>query len=178
MKRETFEMDLGMIPVSHPTHISPADFRENLDRAVSVFSYLEDALRKAIVASTFTKTYPESEVEDPFSGRMKTRGWALSEPLPILADMYLKAVEDRQGTPSPETIRLVEDIKRVAKARKKILCPASWHAASRAGETTPFFVSRQKEFVGTSIDVAFLKQVYAHVAELRVAVIENVGMLD
>lgn len=178
MRRETFEVDLGMPPLGHPTHILPAEFFEHLGRVMCEFSCLEEALRKAICAFNSTKTYPESEVEDAFNRWIKAMNRALSETLPTLADIYLKTVEDLQGTPSPETIRVVEDIKRVAKVRRNILCPASRRAANRAGETIPFFVSRQKEFVGTSIDVAFLKQVYAHVAELRVAVIESVGILD
>lgn len=176
MKPESYVLNVDMLPSGQPTHILPAEFWEHLGRAVGAFGYLEEVLGKAIFAFTSTKTYPESEVEDAFKRWIKTMNRALSETLPPLSDMYLKAVEDLQGTPSTETTQLVEEIKEAAKVRN-ILCHASWRAENDAGEIIPLFVNRKQEYVDSSIDVDFLKQVHAHVAELCIVVIESVTIL-
>jgi hypothetical protein len=68
---------------------------------------------------------------------------------------------------------LVEDIK-AATVVRNVLCHGSWRTPNADGASVPLFVNRHKEVFETPIDVTYLQQVQAHVAELACSVVDTV----
>jgi len=57
---------------------------------------------------------------------------------------------------------------------RNVLCHGSWRKPNEEGGSVPFFVNKQMMVFDTAVDIAFLQQTQAHVAELACAVINSV----
>jgi hypothetical protein len=98
---------------------------------------------------------------------------ALTDQLWNLAESYGKVASSNPANATKNIDELVEHIKRATVVRN-VLCHGSWRAPNVNGASVPLFVNRQKKVFDTAIDVAFLEQVQAHVAELACCVVETV----
>jgi len=90
-----------------------------------------------------------------------------------LAESYGKATRDNPETTTENVSDLVEKIREAAVIRN-VLCHGSWRPPNEDGASIPRFISRKKEIFESPIDVAYLRQVQAHVAELSCSVIDTV----
>ncbi|WP_417713088.1 hypothetical protein [Pseudophaeobacter arcticus] len=97
----------------------------------------------------------------------------MTDPLINLAESFGKATRDNPATTIGNVSELVEDIKTAAVYRN-VLCHSSWRPPDAKGASIPLFVSRKKEVFKTPIDVAFLRQIQTHVAELSCSVVDTV----
>jgi hypothetical protein len=156
-----------------PTHNHGPEFWEHLGRTIASFGFLEETLGKAIFAFTATRNYNEHEIEDAYEVWQKKLERALTGQLVNLAEEYCKATRDNPNTTTETVSDLVKEIKEAAKIRN-VLCHGSWRPPEGNGASTPFFVNRNLEIFETPIDVAYLRQVQAHVAELSCHVINTV----
>lgn len=166
-------IDRKSLPEMFPTHQHEQEFWEHLGRAVASFGALEEILAKAIFAFTATRRYPADEIEDAYEEWLPKLERALTDQLVNLAEAYGKATRDNPETTTENVSDLVDDIKAAAKIRN-VLCHGSWRAPDENGASVPLFVNRQKEIFETPIDVVFLKQTQAHVAELICSVVDTV----
>ncbi|MCZ7676020.1 MAG: hypothetical protein M5U35_09335 [Roseovarius sp.] len=97
----------------------------------------------------------------------------MTDQLVKLAEAYGKATRENPETTTENVSDLVEDIKAAA-AIRNVLCHGSWRTPDNSGASIPLFVNRKKEVFETPIDVAYLRQVQAYVAELSCSVIDTV----
>jgi heptaprenylglyceryl phosphate synthase len=77
------------------------------------------------------------------------------------------------ATTTENVDELVEDIKKATVIRN-VLCHGSWQTPNANGASVPLFVNWQKQVFDTAIDVTYLEQVQAHVAELACSVIDTI----
>ena len=166
-------IDRTSLPASYPTHRHEPEFWECLGRAVASFGFLEEVLGKAIFAFTATRRYSPDEVEAAYDAWLPKLERALTDQLVNLAEAYGKATRDNPETTTENVADLVEDIKAAAVYRN-VLCHGSWRTPDANGASIPLFVNRRKEVFEKPIDVAYLRQIQTHVAELSCSVIDTV----
>ena len=128
---------------------------------------------KAIFAFTATRNYSPDEIDAAYQAWLPQLERALADQLWNLAESYGKAARDNPATTTENVNELVEDIKKATIIRN-VLCHGSWRTPKANGASVPLFVNRQKQVFDTAIDLAYLKQVQAHVAELACSVIDTV----
>lgn len=156
-----------------PTQAHEPQFWEQLGRTVATYGFLEETLRRAIFAFTATRQFSPEEAEATYQAWLPKLECALTDSLSNLAEAYGKATRDNAATTTENVGELVEQIKSAAVIRN-VLCHGSWGPPNADGKSMPFFVNRQMEVFQTPIDVAFLQQVQAHVADLACSVIDTV----
>jgi hypothetical protein len=166
-------IDTQRLPTDFPTHKHAPEFWEALGRTVATFGFLEEILGKAIFSFTATRRVPPNEAQAVCEKWLPTLERALSDPLGGLIDSYTKAVRANTGTTITNIDELVENLRKASVIRN-VLCHGSWKIPDKEGKCLPLFVNNKKEVFHTSIDVAYLKQVQRHVAELICAVISSV----
>lgn len=166
-------IDRENLPDMFPTHRHEPEFWEQLGRAIASFGFLEEVLGKAIFAFTATRRYAENEIDAAYEAWLPTLERALTDQLVNLAEAYGKATRDNPDTTTENVSDLVEDIKSAAILRN-VLCHGSWRAPNANGAAIPLFINRQKEVFETPIDVAYLRQIQAHVAYLSCCVVDTV----
>lgn len=171
MKRSIVRRD--RLPPLFPTQLHSPQFWEQFGRTVATYGFLEEVLGKAIFAFTATRTYGPDEIDAAYQAWLPRLERALKDPLSNLAESYGKAARDNPATTAEIANELVEDIKKAIVIRN-VLCHGSWQAPDANGASVPLFVNRQNEVSCTAIDIAFLQQVQAYVAELACCVIETV----
>jgi hypothetical protein len=166
-------VDCKKLPTDFPTHRHSAEFWQGLGRTVATFGFLEEVLGKAIFA--FTATYEPKDSEVAYKVWLLKLERALSDQLPMLADSYQKAIRDNPDA-TINIDQLVEEIKKAAVVRN-VLCHGSWRSPNANGQTVPLFVNRKMQVFDTPVDVAYLRQVQLHVAELACNVIDTVTIM-
>ncbi|MER9902157.1 hypothetical protein [Mesorhizobium sp. M0130] len=166
-------VDRHNLPPMFPTHSHSSQFWEQLGRAIATYGFLEEVLGKAIFAFTATRNYSREEIDEAHEAWLPQLERALTDQLWNLAESYGKAVRDNPATTTENVEELVEDIKKATVIRN-VLCHGSWRTPNTNGASVPLFVSRQKQVFDAAIDIAYLKQVQGHVAELACSVIDTV----
>jgi hypothetical protein len=166
-------IDRDGLPEMFPTHRHEPEFWEHLGRAIASFSFLEEILGKAIFAFTATRRYSAEDVDAAYGAWLPKLERALTDQLVNLAESYGRATRENSETTTESVSELVEDIKAAAVYRN-VLCHGSWRTPDANGGSVPLFVNRKNEIFETSIDVAFLRQIQAHVAELSCSVVDTV----
>ncbi|WP_132543725.1 hypothetical protein [Rhodovulum euryhalinum] len=173
-ERKCAIIDLDSLPEKWPTNRHAPEFWEELGRTIATFGFLEEVLGKAIFAHTATRRYQtEAEARAAFEKWLPTLENALKEPLNNLVDALAKAVRENTENTTTNFDELAEDLKKASKIRN-VICHGSWRSPDGQGFSLPLFVNKQKESFETPIDVAFLRQVQRHVAELACSVINTV----
>jgi hypothetical protein len=168
-----FMIDTQKLPTDFPTHKHAPEFWEALGCTVATFGFLEEVLGKAIFSFTGTRRVPPNKAQAEFEKWLPTLERALSDPLGGLIDSYAKAVRANTGTTITNIDELVEKLRKASVIRN-VLCHGSWKIPDKEGRSLPLFVDKNKEVFETPIDVAYLKQMQRHVAELTCAVISSV----
>jgi hypothetical protein len=166
-------IDREKLPLFFPTHRHSPQFWEQLGRTIATYGFLEKVLGKAIFAFTATRNYSPDEIDAAYQAWLPQLERALTDQLSNLAESYGKAVRDNPATTTENVDELVEDIKKATVIRN-VLCHGSWPTPNANGASVPLFVNRQKQVFDTSIDIEYLEQVQAHVAELACSVIDTV----
>jgi len=166
-------IDREKLPPQFPTHRHSPQFWEQLGRTVATYGFLEEVLGKAIFAFTATRKYSSDEIDAAYRAWLPQLEQALTDQLWSLAESYGKAARDNPATTTENIDDLVEHIKK-AKVIRNVLCHGSWRTPNANGASVPQFVNRQKQVFDTAIDIAYLKQVQAHVVELACHVIDSV----
>ena len=156
-----------------PTHRHEPQFWEHLGRTIATYGFLEEVLGKAIFAFTATRRYSPEEVNAAYQAWLPQLERALTDQLWNLAEAYGKATRDNPAITTENVADLVDDIK-AATVVRNVLCHGSWRTPNADGASVPLFVNRHKEVFETPIDVAYLQQVQAHVAELACSVVDTV----
>lgn len=171
MKQSTINRD--KLPPLFPTHRHSSLFWEHLGRTIASYGFLEEILGKAIFAFSATRSYRADEIDAAYQAWLPQLERALSDQLWNLAESYGKAVREYPSDKIENVNELVEDIKEATVIRN-VLCHGSWRSPDENGSSVPLFVDRHKRLFDTAIDIEFLKQVQAHVAELACRVMETV----
>jgi NAD-dependent SIR2 family protein deacetylase len=171
VKRSIIDQD--KLPPSFPTHRHSPQFWEQLGRTIATYGFLEEVLGKAIFAFTATRNYSPDEINEAYQEWLPKLERALTDQLWNLAESYGAAARDNPATTTQNVDELVENIKR-ATAIRNVLCHGSWRTPNANGASMPLFVNRQKQVFDTEIDIAYLKQVQAHVVELACSVIDSI----
>ena len=169
-------IDCKNLPPNYPTHAHEAQFWEHLGRTIATFGFLEDVLGKAIFAFTGTKQYSEEAGAEALEKWLPKLEQALYQTLNPLIDAYTKSVRDHQSSTIQDLQVLAEleiDLRKAVEMRNA-LCHGSWQMPNEDGGSIPLFVNKQRKKFNTAVDVAFLQQTQAHVAELACAVIHSV----
>lgn len=161
------------LPLMFPTHAHAPQFWEHLGRTIATYGFLEEVLGKAIFAFTATRNYSETEIDAAYQAWLPQLERALTDQLWNLAESYGKAVRNNPAATIKNIDELVEDIKQATVIRN-VLCHGSWRMPDENGASVPLFINRQKEKFETAIDLAFLKQVQAHVVDLVCSIIDTV----
>lgn len=161
------------LPPMFPTHGHSPEFWEHLGRTVATFGFLEEVLRKAIFALTVTRQYSSEEIDAAYQAWLPQLERALTDQLCNLAESFGKAARDNPETTTENIRDLVEDIKK-ARVVRNVLCHGSWRLPDENGASMPLFLNPDKEKFNTVIDLAYLKQVQAHVVDLICSVIDTV----
>jgi hypothetical protein len=164
-------IDRAKLQPLFPTRGHSPQFWEQLGRTVATFGFLEEVLGKAIFAFTATRNYSPDEINAAYQVWHLER--ALTDQLLNLAESYGKVARDNPATMTENVDELVENIKKATIIRN-ILCHGSWRAPNSNGASVPLFVNRQKQVFDTGVDIGYLEQVQAHVAELACCVIDTV----
>ncbi len=172
-----FMVDCDKLPAQFPTHLHPAEFWEALGRVVATFGFLEEMLGKAIFSFTATQQYSETEIQAAYGRWLPTLYRALSDPLGGLIDSYKKAVSENQKATISNPEELIDHLRKASVIRN-VLCHGSWNRPpDELGQSLPLFINRNNDIFETSIDLAYLKQVQRHTAELACAVINTVTQM-
>jgi hypothetical protein len=166
-------IDRENLPPLYPTHRHSPQFWEKLGRTIATYGFLEEVLGKAIFAFTATGEYSPDEIDAAYKAWLPKLERALTDQLWNLAESYGKAVRDNTATSTENVDELVEDIKKATVIRN-VLCHGSWRTPNANGASVPLFVDKQKQVFDTAIDIVYLSQVQAHVAELACSVIDTV----
>lgn len=166
-------VDRDKLPPLFPTNRHSSQFWEQLGRTIATYGFLEEVLGKSIFAFTATRNYSPDEIDAAYQAWLPQLERALTDQLWNLAESYGKAARDNPATTTNNVDELVEDIKK-ATAIRNVLCHGSWRSPNANGASLPLFVNRQKQVFDTAIDIAYLKQVRAHVVELACRVIDTV----
>lgn len=166
-------VDRDKLPSFFPTHRHSPQFWEYLGRTIATFGFLEEVLGKAIFAFTATRHYGPEEIDAAYQAWLPQLERALTDQLWNLAESYGRAARENPATTTENVPELVEHVKKAIVIRN-VLCHGSWRMPNARGASVPLFVNRQKEVFDTAIDVAYLTNVQAHVAELACSVIDTV----
>jgi hypothetical protein len=166
-------VDRNKLPASFPTHRHPPQFWEQLGRTIATYGFLEEVLGKAIFAFTATRKYNTDEIDAAYEAWLPQLERALTDQLWNLAESYGRAARDHPAITTTNVDDLVQCIKKATVIRN-VLCHGSWQSPNTKGASVPRFVNRQKQVFDTAIDVAYLRQVQTHVAELACGVIDTV----
>jgi hypothetical protein len=166
-------IDRDRLPALFPTHRHSPEFWEQLGRTIATYGFLEEVLGRAIFAFTGTRSYRADEIDAAFQAWLPQLEHALTDQLWNLAESYGKAAHENPATTTENVGELVEHIKKATVIRN-VLCHGSWQTPNADGASLPLFVNRQKQVFDTAIDITYLKQVQAHVAELACCVIDSV----
>lgn len=163
----------GKLPPMFPTHGHSAEFWEQLGRTIAAFGFLEEVLGKAIFAFIATRQYSPEEIDAAYQAWLPQLERALTDQLWNLAESFGKAARDNPATTTENIGELIEDLKKATVIRN-VLCHGSWRLPDANGASVPLFINRKKEKFDTAIDLAYLKQVQAHVVDLICSVIDAV----
>ncbi len=166
-------IDRGSLPPLFPTNRHSPQFWEQLGRTVATFGFLEEVLGKAIFAFTATRAYSPEEIDAAYQAWLPQLERALTDDLSKLARAYGEAASDYSALTTENIGELVELIKQATVIRN-VLCHSSWFPPNAEGASVPLFVDRQKRVFNTAIDIAYLEQVRAYVAELACRVMDSV----
>lgn len=166
-------IDRGSLPPLFPTHRHAPEFWDYLGRTIATYGYLEEVLGKAIFAFAATRKFADEEIEAAYEAWLPQLERALTDQLGNLAESFGKATRENPETTTENIADLVDSIKE-ATVLRNVLCHGSWRSPDSNGASVPFFVNRKKEIFGSPIDIAYLKQVQEHVAELACSVIDTV----
>lgn len=176
MSKEYYRVDQGQMPTDYPTHRHSGEFWEQLGRTVATYGFLEQVLGRAIFALTATRRYTQDELVPAYSNWLGQLERALSDPLGGLINGYDNALRNYHERPVSNLEQMVEDLRQVAQLRN-VLCHGAWQVPDANGKSLPLFVDRKQRIFATSIDVAYLQQVRAHVAGLVCAVINSISSI-
>jgi len=168
-----FVVNFQELPPDFPTHKHSSEFWEALDRTVATFGFLEETLGKAIFSFTATRRIPPNELEAEFEKWLPTLQRALIDPLGGLIDSYAKVVRANSCATITNLDDLLDNLRK-ASAIRNVLCHGSWRISDKEGRSLPLFVNKKREVFQTPMDVAYLKQVQRHVAELICDVVSSV----
>jgi len=171
-------VDRNGLPPRWPTHRHTPEFWEHLGRAVASFGFLEDTLRRAIIAFTGTRPVPPDQAENAvkeWSGQLER---ILTMQLWSLAKEFEEAANSNPNTTTENIDELVAAIKE-ASVLRNALCHGSWMVPDNEGKSLPCFTKKDRatgEFVQfeSKVDIEFLAQVQAHVADLICSVMDTV----
>lgn len=166
-------IDRNRLPPLFPTHRHSPAFWEQLGRTIATYGFLEEVLGKAIFAFTATRRYTADEIDAAYQAWLPQLERALTDPLKNLAESYGKVVRGNPASTIENLDQLVEDIKKATVIRN-VLCHCSWPILNSHGASVPRFINRQKQLFDSEIDIAYLEQVQAQVAELACSVIDTV----
>ncbi|MDX0802752.1 hypothetical protein GOD37_27870 [Sinorhizobium medicae] len=169
----SYRVDSAALPSQFPTHRHAPEFWEELGRAVATYGFLEEVLGKAIFAFSGTTSYSDDAVAKELEKWKATLEKALTDALGGSIVAYQKAVEGHGGLTMENFDELIADLKKAAEVRNAI-CHGSWRTPSENGTSKLHFVNRKLEKFDTPVDVAYLRQLQRHVAELAVAVVNTV----
>jgi len=161
------------LPALFPTDQHSPEFWEALGRAVASFGFLEEFLGKAIFAFTGTREIPAEQAEEAFEQWLPTLERALIDPLGKLITSYEEAVRAHPDTTITNLDDLLDAL-RLASKYRNALCHGSWRAPDAQGRSQLFFVDNKKQVWDAKVDVAFLNEVQAKVAELICGVVNTV----
>ncbi|MHA1566263.1 MAG: hypothetical protein ACTSX7_13205 [Alphaproteobacteria bacterium] len=171
-----YYVDPGNLAAHFPTHKHGAEFWEALGRTIATFSFLEEILGKAIFSFTAMRQIPESESEAAYEKWLPTLEKALSDPLGGLIKRYGKAIRAYDGAIVADLDDLLK-LLREASTWRNVLCHGSWRTPDDEGRSIPLFVDRNMQVFQTPIDIACLRQVQQHAAELVCAVMNTVTQM-
>jgi hypothetical protein len=166
-------VDKQSLPQGFPTHMHEASFWEHLGRAVGTFGFLEEVLGRAIFALTAAREYPATEVEAAYADWLPQLERALYDTLSGLIDVYANAASKHQSFNTTNVSELIDGLRRAAVWRN-VLRHGSWRVPGEDGKSLPLFMNSQKELFDTPVDVAMLKQIQTHVAELACEVMSTI----
>lgn len=174
-KIEGFAVDLDRLPANFPTHRHEAEFWEALGRAVATLGFLEEVLGKAIFAFTATRQIPPDQIEIEYEKWLSILERALVDPLGGLIDSYGSAARKHQNVPT----YLDDLLKKLREAAvwRNTICHGSWRTPDEQGRSLPLYVDKKRGVFETPIDIAALKQLHRHVAELACAVVNTVTQM-
>ncbi|MBZ8141310.1 hypothetical protein CLD22_15575 [Rubrivivax gelatinosus] len=162
-------------PLHWPTHRHPPEFWEQLGRTIAAFSFLEETLKKAILAVAATADYGEGEMRELAKWPDQHRR-ALTDTLCPLADVYSKVILAHQAADFKDVGVLVDDIKKVADLRN-VLCHGSWRAPGADTKSTlQYFTTGGGKF-DEAIDIAWLRELQGRVVNMTCRVIDSVTVL-
>ncbi|SHJ96945.1 hypothetical protein SAMN05444159_2045 [Bradyrhizobium lablabi] len=170
-----FTVDIDRIPENFPTHRHDAAFWETLGRAIGTFGFLEEVLGKAIFAFTATRQILPDQIESEYAKWRPTLERALEDPLGGLIDSYGSSARKHQDAP-PYLDDLLKQL-REASVWRNTICHGSWRVPDEQGRSLPLYVDKKRGVFETPINIAALKQLQRHVAELACAVVNTVTQL-
>jgi hypothetical protein len=168
-----FVVNIKELSTGFPTHKHSSEFWEAVGRTVATFGFLEETLGKAIFSFTATRRMPPNELEAEFEKWLPTLERALIDPLGGLIDSYAKVARANSGATITNLDDLLDDLRKASTIRN-VLCHGSWRMPDKEGRSLPLFVKKKREVFQTPVDVAYLKQVQRHVAELVCVVVSSV----
>lgn len=166
------------IPID-PTRSHSAEFWEKLGRTIGTFGFLEEVLRKAILAFTGKKRYSPDEVDDAYKKWGRELERALTNQLFNLIEQYEKAIRDHpESKISEESLALLIEKLKEACALRNVLCHGSWRLPDSEGKSLPLFVSKRLGVFETKINVAYLEQLRRCLNELATDIMNSVLEMD
>ncbi|MBI5323074.1 hypothetical protein [Bradyrhizobium sp.] len=169
---KAFVVDVDRLPVDFPTQRHDGAFWEAVGRAVATFGFLEEVLGRAIFAFTATREFAPDKIEAEYANWLPTLEKALVDALGSLIASYGRHARAHQNAPA-----YLDDL--LAKLReatvwRNTICHASWRPPDQQGRSLPFYVDKKQGVFETSVDIAMLRQLQRHVAELACAVVSTV----
>lgn len=166
-------IDKNGLPAAFPTHRHDPQFWEQLGRAVATYGYLEETLARAIFALTATRPYAEAEIERAFAEWIPKLEKTISDPPGPLIDSFGAAIRSHPVRTIENLDELLDGL-RAAAVWRNVLCHGSWPPPDSEGKSVPFFVHSKKGVFETAVDVAMIRQIQRHVAELTCEVVNTV----
>ncbi|MES4992404.1 hypothetical protein ACTJJ7_11380 [Phyllobacterium sp. 22229] len=175
-ENKSHRVDSANLPDRFPTHRHSPQFWEELGRTVATYGFLEEVLGKAIFAFSGTTTFSDDALADALAKWQVTLEKALTDALASLIGGYEKAVKANGNLKMKNLDDLISDLRKATEVRNAI-CHGSWRSPNEQGASRLHFVNRKLEIFDTSVDIAFLRQLQQHVAELAVAVVNTVTIM-
>ena len=172
---DSFVVDVDRLPPDFPTGRHDGAFWEALGRAVATFGFLEEVLGRAIFAFTATRQFSLDQIEAEYASWLPTLERALVDALGSLIDSYGRHARAHQN--APEHLDDLLGKLREAAVWRNTICHGSWRAPDQHGRSLPFYVDRKRGVFETPVDIAMLKQLQRHVAELACAVVSTVTQM-
>lgn len=172
---KAFIVDIDRLPMDFPTQRHDCAFWEALARAVATFGFLEEVLGRAIFAFTATREVSPDKIEAEYANWLPTLEKALVDALGSLIDAYGRHARKHQNAPAHLDNLLAK--LREASLWRNTICHGSWRTPDQQGRSLPFYVDRKHGVFETAVDIAMLKQLQRHVAELACAVVSTVTQM-